>query len=182
MSSQKPEQWASFNWSDDHVNARHVQHLHQLNELDFMERYKRRSYEMMNLREGHHVLEVGCGLGNDVVAVAPFVGQDGLVTGIDQSPTMIEQALSRQDLGDLPVEFKVMDAREMSFADQSFDAIRTDRVLQHIPDVHLAFEEIVRVLKPGGRIVLNETDWGTLILDVSDRDVFRRIKAHHEDQ
>lgn len=172
---------ASFNWSDETVNQAHVQHLERVTELSFVERYKRRSHQLMNLQEGHRVLDVGCGLGDDVMALVAQVGATGQVIGIDQSTTMIEQATARQGIQGRPVEFHVMDARNMTFDDNSFDAVRSDRVLQHIPDVHLAIKEMIRVLKPGGIIVLNETDWGTLTLDVSNRDVFRKIKAHHED-
>jgi ubiquinone/menaquinone biosynthesis C-methylase UbiE len=181
MTSPPGDHETAFDWTKDSVNQRHVQHLQNVTTESFVQRYKARSHLLLELESGQHVLDVGCGLGDDVVALAGQVGADGKVVGIDHSDTMIQQARDRHAAKELSIEFKLNDATQMTFADNIFDAARTDRVLQHIPNVQVALKEIVRVLKPGGRVVLSETDWDSLTLDVTDREVFRKIKAYHAD-
>ena len=56
------------------------------------------------------------------------------------------------------VTIENMDAKHMPFEDNTFDAVRIDYTLQHIPEPERAFAEVVRVLKPGGRLVCTEPD------------------------
>ncbi len=77
--------------------------------------YKRRSYESLRLGPGKRALDVGCGTGDDVGAMAKLVAPGGLVTGLDSSETMIAEARKRSAGLDLPVDFRVGDALRLDF-------------------------------------------------------------------
>lgn len=119
--------------------------------------YKRQNFESLMLSPGAKVADIGCGAGDDAAALANLVGPEGHVTGIDISSSMIEEAGKRfQDVGNL--DFAAAPADALPFETESLDAIRADRVLIHVPDPVAAITEMLRVLKPGGRIALSEPD------------------------
>jgi ubiquinone/menaquinone biosynthesis C-methylase UbiE len=116
---------------------------------------KRCATAAMGLRAGDRVLDVGCGTGFDLPAMAAEVGPRGRVTGIDVSARAVEEA--RRKVAGLPtVGAEVADVQDLPYADGSFDACRADRTLQHVPDVERGLSEIRRVLAPGGRLVVLE--------------------------
>ena len=108
--------------------------------LDLMSRgggllqLKQQTYGLLELAPGHRVLDVGCGTGEDVRAMARLVGPTGRAVGIDGSVHLIEVATERSRAGDLPCEFRVGDATRLGFDDGEFDACRAERVLQHVAD------------------------------------------------
>ena len=65
-------------------------------------------------------------------------------------------------------EFVVGDAQGLPFPNDHFDGARADRTLQHVDDPRAALKEMLRVVRPGGRIVVTEPDWGSLVIDTSD--------------
>jgi SAM-dependent methyltransferase len=148
--------------------------------MEFFRAAKERTYALLALQAGNHVLDVGCGTGDDVRALARIVGPTGLAVGLDSSLTMIGAARQRSE-GQNEVEFRVGDAQRLDFADATFDACRTDRVLQHLSDPGQAVHEIVRVLRPGGRVVAFEPDSGGLLLDAPDKMLTRKILNFRSD-
>ena len=95
---------------------------------------------------------------------------------------MIAEAQRRAEGCGLPVEYRIGDAGRLDFTDNEFDGCRAERVFQHLPDPAQALAELVRVTRPGGRIVIGpDPDWETLVIDCSDRALMRRIKAVHCD-
>ncbi len=129
----------------------------------------RARYELLNLHPGDHVLDVGCGLGGDARELALLVAPRGSVAAIDSSAAMIAQARKRSRKFGKAVKFSIGDAHELEFADDSFAACWSERVLQHLSDPAHAIAEMVRVIKPGGRVVLFEPDHSTLVIDAADR-------------
>lgn len=129
----------------------------------------------MNAREGCRVLEVGCGLGFDAIALARIVGSTGRVVAVDSSQTMLEAARSCTKSLGLSIDFVQGDACHLDLADGSFDCTRVDRTLQHIPDPKKVLAEMARVTKSNGRIVAYEPDWGTFTIGSRDRQVTRKI-------
>jgi SAM-dependent methyltransferase len=125
---------------------------------------KRKSIEMLRLRPGAAVLEVGCGLGFDAEAMMESVAPSGRVVGIDTAPELIAQAIERTQPLNVRPEFRVGNALALDFADDSFDACRADRVLQHLLDPAAAVAEMVRVTRPGGRVGLLDPDWYTFAI------------------
>jgi SAM-dependent methyltransferase len=69
----------------------------------------------------------------------------------------------------------------LEFSDESFDGCRADRVLMHLTDREQALREMVRVTRSGGRIVVREPDWDTLVIDSLERDLTRQILHTHFD-
>jgi ubiquinone/menaquinone biosynthesis C-methylase UbiE len=117
---------------------------------------KAASIDLLGLTEGARALDIGCGPGDDVCAMAHRVGPAGHATGIDNSAAIIAAARGRTADAGLPVSFEVADAAALPFEDQSFDAIRADRTIQHVPDPEAALAEMRRVCAPGGVVVISE--------------------------
>ena len=113
---------------------------------------------MLGVTAGARVLDVGCGLGDDAREIAAIVGAEGRVVGIDPSETMVTESNKRASGSGLTVEFRIGDVRKLDFPDASFDFVRTDRVLMFVSETETALSEIVRVLRPGGRVVASEID------------------------
>ena len=148
------------------------------NTMPFFQAAKEQTYARLALQPGDHVLDIGCGAGTDVRAMAGLVGPTGRAVGIDGSATMIAAARKRTAGSRLPVEFLVGDAHRLDLPDGSFDGCRTDRVLLHLSDPSQVIREIARVLRPGGRAVALEPDGGGLLVDAVDRDTTTRILEH----
>jgi ubiquinone/menaquinone biosynthesis C-methylase UbiE len=72
-----------------------VSYLDTVTTLETVRRIKQRTYDLLQVREGYHLLDVGCGLGDDVRALAEQVGPAGRVAGVDSSETMIAEARKR---------------------------------------------------------------------------------------
>ncbi|MDG4832977.1 methyltransferase domain-containing protein [Solwaraspora sp. WMMD1047] len=130
-------------------------------------RYKQHLLTALDLHPGHVVLDVGCGPGIDLAAMAATVGTGGAVIGIDHDPAMLEQARHRT-AAHPHVTVRPGDAHALPLDDASVDRARTDRVLQHLADPRRALAELRRVVRPGGLVALAEPDWDTLAIDATD--------------
>lgn len=96
---------------------------------------------------GHRLLEVGCGMGTDLLQFARGGAQ---VTGVDLTPRSIDISRHHLKLYDRDGDFALTDAEKLPFADESFDVAYSNGVLHHTPDTAEAVREIHRVLRPGG--------------------------------
>jgi ubiquinone/menaquinone biosynthesis C-methylase UbiE len=130
---------------------------------------------LLELAPGNRVLDVGCGPGIDTLAMSYRVCPGGQVVGIDYDAAMIDEARRRTQQASRTgsVRYDTADAAALPFPNQSFDACRCERVLQHALDAPAIMSEIVRVTKPGGRVVVADTDWATLSIDAPDAAVER---------
>lgn len=172
--------FATFPDVDRAANANQLVHyLNAVSSLEMVKKYKRSTYDLLNVSQGEHVLEVGCGAGDDARALAQLVGREGRVVGLDFSQTMIAEAQAKSaGMGGF-LQFRQGDAQHLPFPDLTFDACRVDRVLQHLESPERAIAEMTRVLKAGGRILAAEPDWDTLVIDVPERSLARKI-IHHK--
>jgi phosphatidylethanolamine/phosphatidyl-N-methylethanolamine N-methyltransferase len=105
----------------------------------------------LKVEPGERVLEVGVGTG----LCLPLYPVDCDITAIDVSGPMLEKATIRvKELGLTNVKLLKMDAGEMDFADSSFDIVIAAYVVTAVPDYRKLMEEMVRVSRPGGRLIL----------------------------
>jgi ubiquinone/menaquinone biosynthesis C-methylase UbiE len=158
-----------------HNPSTHLRYLQTVSALEQAQAYKRRSIDMLDIHRGARVLDVGCGVGDEVRLMAQRVGPDGRAVGIDSSAVMIAEAQKRSEGLDLPVEFRVGDSHRLDYPDDTFDGCRVERVLQHLDEPQHALSELVRVAKPGAPVVAAEPDWETVVLDLPDRALVRKI-------
>jgi SAM-dependent methyltransferase len=143
--------------------------------LPCFQRYKRESLDRLQLKPGSTAIDIGCGLGADAFSMAQVVGPSGQSIGIDSSERLIERALEIYATNDVPLRFTLADASAIPCEAGSADAIRVDRTLQHVTDPQHVIAEMLRVLRPGGRIVCCEPDWGTYTVNTADRLVARAL-------
>jgi len=103
-----------------------------------------------------NILDVGCGIGGATRRLASkCVGGDSRVTGITLSQKQADRATALAEAQGIPnAEFRVMDALNMTFPDNSFDMVWACESGEHMPDKKKYVEEMVRVLKPGGTLVI----------------------------
>jgi ubiquinone/menaquinone biosynthesis C-methylase UbiE len=134
---------------------------------------KAATYAAQRLSAGMRVLDAGCGTGDDVRAIAEIVGATGQVTGVDSSRTLIGEACTRGVPSN--AAFVAADAGALPFADGAFDAVRAERLFQHLVAPQPAANELRRVLAPGGTVLLLDQDWESLVIAGAARDVTRRI-------
>jgi SAM-dependent methyltransferase len=97
------------------------------------------------------------------------------VLGIDASETMITEAQRRASATTLPVEFRLGDVCHLDIDDSSYDGVLCERVLQHVVEPSAAMAELVRITRPGGRIVVIDTDWGLHAIHGADPDLTRAV-------
>lgn len=137
--------------------------------------YKSRIPELLRPRAGERYLEVGAGAGDDAIALAESFGVK--VVGVDASRVMVEEA-RRRGLA----EAQVADAHHLPFDHASFAGAWADRTFQHLAEPRKALEELVRVVEPGGRIVLADPDYETQVVDIEDQELARRVLRFRADQ
>ncbi|HXZ43200.1 MAG TPA: methyltransferase domain-containing protein [archaeon] len=105
------------------------------------------------IHAGESVLDLGCGAGFDSFFAGQLVGLKGQVVGVDLSPEMLAVARAAQaEAGSPQVEFCQAPVEALPFPDASFDIALSNGVLNLVPDKPAALREILRVLRPGGRL------------------------------
>jgi ubiquinone/menaquinone biosynthesis C-methylase UbiE len=121
-------------------------------------RFRRNQIDLLNLREGERVLEVGCGTGVLSLLAKMIVGEGGAVEGIDIAPKMVARARQKAEKAGMPVNFSVASIDELPYGDGIFDAVISSLMFHHLPlgIKERGLEEVYRVLKPGGRLLLSD--------------------------
>jgi SAM-dependent methyltransferase len=134
-----------------------IEFLELLDNRPSVKALRNKSNEDLNISAGHKVLDVGCGIGGATLPIAEITGPTGLAAGVDISPAMIEHA-ARRALNRSEIEFRIADACSVPYPDAFFDVARSERLFLYLPDRVAAIKEMMRVVKPGGRICLLDTD------------------------
>lgn len=129
--------------------------------------------DQLKPKAGETAVDVGSGTGEDVVA---FAAAGAHAIGVEPSPGLRAEAVRRTAGAD--VEYVEGQAESLPFNDESVDVLRCERVLQHVDDPAAVVKEMTRVLRPGGRIALIDTDWATAIVHPADPGVLQRMVDH----
>ena len=128
---------------------------------------------ILDLTPGEHVLDIGCGPGFLAAEMGEAVGPSGSVHGIDPSPSMLAIAAKRRAAA--PLTFEPGEATSLPVADASIDVVTATQVYEYVTDMASALAEVGRVLRPGGRVLVLDTDWDSLVWHSSDPERMRRV-------
>lgn len=138
---------------------------------------RRATAAALQARPGHRILDIGSGPGLLAVELAELVAPTGQIVGVDVSDDMLRA--SRQLADQTPHADRMIfhrgDAVHLPFEDASFDAAVSVQVYEYVADVDAALREAHRVLRPGGRLVIVDTDWDSVVWHATDRDRMARI-------
>jgi ubiquinone/menaquinone biosynthesis C-methylase UbiE len=108
-----------------------------------------------SVEQGSVVLDLGCGAGTDLLIAAQMTGPAGRVIGVDMTGAMLERAeASAREMGLAGVELHESLIETLPLDDASVDVVISNGVIDLVPDKHAVFDEIDRVLRPGGRMQL----------------------------
>eukprot|EP00746_Dinoflagellata_sp_MGD_P118380 gnl/MRDRNA2_/MRDRNA2_54539_c0_seq1.p1 gnl/MRDRNA2_/MRDRNA2_54539_c0~~gnl/MRDRNA2_/MRDRNA2_54539_c0_seq1.p1 ORF type:complete len:282 (-),score=39.31 gnl/MRDRNA2_/MRDRNA2_54539_c0_seq1:98-943(-) len=140
---------------------------------------RKRTLEVLAIKPGERVLDVGCGPAFLVAELAAAVGPQGHAEGVDPSQAMV--VLGQRKLGETRnATLRVGGAESLPFPDSIFDAVIFTQVMCYVQDVPNALQEAKRVLVPGGRLLVLDTDWRGLIINAPDEARARRVIESQE--
>ncbi|HEX5227493.1 MAG TPA: methyltransferase domain-containing protein [Bryobacteraceae bacterium] len=128
---------------------------------------RRQVLEALHLAPGERVIDIGSGPGLLASEMAAVVGETGRVCGVDPSAAMVAIA-SRRCAAQPWVEFRAGSALELPYPDAGFDLAVSTQVLEFVADIPGALAEIRRILRPGGRVAILDTDYGSLVIQTDD--------------
>ena len=132
---------------------------------------RRATRALLALQPGEKVLDIGSGPGFLADEMAAEVGPEGAVHGVDPSESMLAIARRRES----SAQYALGDAVSLPFDDETFDAAIATQVYEYVPDMPAALAEVRRVLRPGGRLLILDTDWDAIVWHSSDRDRMLRV-------
>jgi SAM-dependent methyltransferase len=112
-------------------------------------------FSLGKINQDEKILDIGCGAGVDTILAAIMAGPKGTVVGVDIVPEMIARAERNLQLMDLNnVNLQKVSGKDLPFADDAFDVVISNGVINLIPDKEAAMSEIIRVLRPTGRLMV----------------------------
>lgn len=129
---------------------------------------------------GETAVDVGSGTGAEIRRLAAAVGEAGRAIGVEPHAGLRAVAIERS--AGTGATFVDAEATDLPFGDATVDVIRCERVFQHLTDPAGAVREFARVLRPGGRVVVIDSDWGSAVQTPGDPDVVRRLSDFRDGQ
>ncbi|UXY25788.1 methyltransferase domain-containing protein [Streptomyces sp. HUAS TT20] len=133
------------------------------------------AHEALAPKDGERTLDVGCGTGSWTRELAAAVGPHGSALGVEPNPAL--RAVAEERAGGGGARFTDGDALALPLPEASVDVVWCERVLQHLAEPDRAVAEMARVLRPGGRVALLDTDWATTILHPGDPEIMRALTS-----
>jgi len=175
---ERPPDFGAFSHVDDADAAALGGYLDAVGGEDAVARWKTLSFDLLEAGPGAVVVDVGCGLGDDVRALAQRTAPDGRAIGVDRSASMIAEARRRSEGGaGAGGEFVVADAASIPLEAGIADGCRCERLLQHVEDPAAVVREMARVVRARGIVLAAEPDWGTLVVDGGDPEIESALAA-----
>ncbi|MGX9882777.1 methyltransferase domain-containing protein [Streptomyces sp. NPDC002276] len=135
------------------------------------------AHDALDPRAGERALDIGSGTGSTTRELAAAVGDGGSALGVEPNPGLRTIAQERAAEADNPARFTDGDALSLPVPDASVDLVWCERVLQHLAEPDKAVAEMARVLRPGGRVALLDTDWATTILHPGDPEIMAALTS-----
>ena len=132
---------------------------------------RRAMLNVLRLKEGEHVLDVGSGNGIFAREMLEIVGESGHVCGVDSSEPMVSMATALCPR----VQFLQGDAADLPVEDSSYDVVTASQLLCFVSAVDKALTEMFCALKPGGRLIILDSDWESLVWNCSDQLLMDRV-------
>jgi ubiquinone/menaquinone biosynthesis C-methylase UbiE len=166
---------AGMDHVDDEEFAQLVWLLDRQAEQPSIRRIREWALDQLAPQLGETAVDVGSGTGHDVQGFAELVRSTGRAIGIEPNPRMRAVADERARAAGSIAEFVDGDATKLPLDDGTVDVLRSERVFQHLDDPPAAAAEVARVLRPGGRAAIIDSDWDTAVLYPGDLDVVRRL-------
>src|SRR5690242_8008391 len=161
----------------DEAGARRIQRTYSTADVV---RQRAEVLELLAAQPGERVLDVGSGPGFLVASLADAVGPSGVVHGVDRSRPM--NAVARDLTSSRSwVGIAEGDALALPYAGGIFDAAVSTQVYEYVADIPAALAELRRVLRRGGRVLVLDTDWDSVVWHVADRERHRRVMAAWEE-
>ncbi len=133
----------------------------------------------LSLPESALALEIGCGTGATTRFLAQRDNFSGKAYAVDQSPDFIEVArrfAQSENISDR-IEFSVGDAHQLDFPDAMFDVVIAHTVISHVTSPETVVQEMARVVKPGGTLVIFDGDYSSLTFAYPDHDLGKRMNT-----
>jgi arsenite methyltransferase len=140
-----------------------------LSETPEMRAQRRRVLELLTPQPGERILDVGCGPGHLAREIAGAVGAEGGVCGVDVSEQMLALAAGSG------VELVLASDTTLPVGEGAFDAAVATQVYEFVEDLATALGELHRVLRAGGRALILDTDWDSVVWHSSDVARMRRV-------
>ena len=130
----------------------------------------------LELRRGHTVLDFGCGPGFLARGMAGLVGPSGQVYGVDLNARFVADA-TRRASEVANVSYRLAEGDRIPLDDHAVDRVLCKNVLEYVPDAAATLAEFRRVLKPGGRMLAIDSDWGFVVVEPCGREATARFFA-----
>jgi SAM-dependent methyltransferase len=162
--------------------AAYISALEAFDRLPELQELKALGLEFTGIGRGSHVLDAGCGFGLETLRLAHLALPGGLVAGCDISSDFLAEARRRADAAGVNITFEQARVEMLPYPDQSFEILWSERLLIYVPDLKHAASEMRRVLRSGGRLVSIEPDISTSTLNLSNRELVRRVMGHEADK
>jgi len=133
--------------------------------------------ELCEIKNGNHVLDLGCGAGRSLAPMLEAVGAGGEVVGLDRMAQSLADVAVRfaRDIYDERLELVQADVLATPFRDGRFDVVLCQNVVECVNERSGLVAEAKRLLRPGGRLLLGHHDFDGIILASEDRDLTRRL-------
>jgi len=167
-----PEEKKGFEF-DENV----AQQLHLLFRTDALRKLRKQYFDMFSLSGGESVLDVGCGTGANAMALVDHLQGNCNVIGVDTSDPMLR--IGERNLESFPnadcIRLQKAEAHQLPFGDGDFDAAMIIQVLEYSKEPIRMLQETKRVLKPGGRVFVADTDWDTIVWNSNLKERTREI-------
>ncbi len=169
MASPRPAHGAGSSWDSPEA----VQRVAMAYRTADVSAIRAAQIDLLGPIEGAAIIDVGCGPG---IYARDLALRGARVTAMDSAPAMLAAASAEADAVGVSIELAEGDASALPFPDGAFDAAVLVQVIEYVPDAVGALREIARVLRPGGRVLICDTDWSTASWGIGDADLAGRVR------